>query len=262
MYKLSRIFIESLKLCFTLILLFRGSLRELSLAHNLLGAVPRVALQGLGHLAMLDLSENQISILQNRDFEGISPGLMELRMSGCGLHSISDSAFYGVGSLKTLDLSNNGLSAAPNRAFGYVKHLEELSIGRNKLRTLHSGDFLFLERLKHFDLDGCSVDSLTLDPGIFRQNTNMETIKIRCPGLTTVSEEVSFKHMPALHSLSFHGSGLETVPRNLAKYQDLATLDLGSNPLRCDCNLEFLYKLLTAPVPVEVIMIRLDSLRA
>ena len=107
-----------------------------------------MALQGLGHLALLDLSENQISILQNRDFEGISPGLMELRMSGCGLHSISDSAFYGVGSLKTLDLSNNGLSVAPNRAFGYVKHLEELSIGRNKLRTLQSGDFLFLERLK------------------------------------------------------------------------------------------------------------------
>ena len=234
---------------------FRGvksSLRELNLARNLLGNVPTRPLLSFEHLTILDLSENQIKFVKNGDFEGISPGLMELRLSGCGLYSVGASSFYGAASLKTLDLSNNGLSEAPNTAFKYLPLLETLHIGRNSLRSIGRRDFMFLGKLKHFKMEGCSDHSFSLEPGVFEKNTNLESITVRCPGLSHVADEVSMRHLPVLRNLSFHGSSLETLPRHLANFEDLQFLDLGSNPLRCNCSLEFLYKLLTQPSPVEV----------
>ena len=234
---------------------FRGiksSLRELNLARNLLGSIPKRQLLKFEHLTILDLSENQIKFVKNGDLEGISPGLMELRLSGCGLYSVGDSGFYGAASLKTLDLSNNGLSEAPNTAFKYLPLLETLHIGRNSLRSIRRSDFMFLGKLKHFNLDGCSENSFSIEPGAFDHNTNLESISIRCPSLEYISHEVSLRHLPVLRNLSFHGSSLETLPRSLANFEDLHSLDLGSNPLLCDCSLEFLYKLLTQPSPVEV----------
>ena len=111
---------------------------------------------------------------------------------------------------------------------------------------------MFLGKLKHFNLDGCSEGSFSLESGAFDHNTNLESISIRCPSLEYISDEVSLRHLPVLRNLSFHGSSLATLPRSLANFEDLHFLDLGSNPLLCDCSLEFLYKLLTQPSPVEV----------
>ena len=244
--------------------IFKGdvqmTLRELYLARNFLGAVPKAALHGLQHLSVLDLSENRISVISNGDFEAISPRLLELKLSGCGLHTIAGGAFYGLGSLKVLDLSDNGLTEAPNSAFQNVPLLETLNIGRNKMRSISGRDFLFLPKLKHFDLNGCNTESFTLDKGLFSQNTNLESIKIRCPTMTSVSEDASLKHLSMLQNLSFHGSGLETLPWGLANYQDLVSLDLGSNPLHCDCSLVNVFSLMTLPQPVKVIKINIRKL--
>ena len=237
---------------------FRGvksSLRELKLARNLLGSIPNRQLQNFEHLTILDLSENQIKFVKNNDLEGISPGLMELRLSGCGLYSVGDRGFYGAASLKTLDLSNNGLNEAPNTAFKYLPLLETLHIGRNSMGSIRRSDFQFLGKMKHFSMDGCSTNSFSLEAGAFDHNTNLESISIRCPSLEHISDEASLRHLPVLRNLSFHGSSLATLPRSLANFEDLHFLDLGSNPLLCDCSLEFLYKLLTQPSPVEVRLI-------
>ena len=107
---------------------------------------------------------------------------------------------------------------------------------------------------KNFNIDGCSSasGSFKIEEGIFSLNTNLESIEIKCSLLTSIPETVSLKHLPDLRHLSFHGSGLETIPHDLAHYHDLITLDLESNPLNCNCSMLLLYRLLTLPNPVQV----------
>jgi len=91
-----------------------------------------------------------------------------------------------------------------------------------------------------------------LEEGIFKENTNLETIYIKCPQLKTLPEHLDLKHLSVLKTLSFHGSGLSSLPRNIFNYEDLESLDLSGNPLDCDCKLQFISNLLSLPRPVSV----------
>ena len=231
----------------------RETLRELYLSHNQLTSVPTAALQNIKHLTVLDLSENHFKNLSAQDFWNINSDLQELRLSGCGLYTLADDAFKGLSLLLKLDLSNNGLHEVPGLSFQHLPRLEELQIGRNKFGRLRNSDFSFLKNLKVFSVDGCRCkNSLVLEEGLFRENTNLESIYIKCPQLKTLDQHLDLKHLSVLKSLSFHGSGLSSVPGLMFNYEDLTSLDLSANPLVCDCSLDFLYILLTESRAVRV----------
>ena len=230
----------------------RETLRGLDLSDNHFRIIPRDALAGLVDLMSLDFSGNPLGKIDSGEFQQIGGRLIELNLAGCQLHHVGAVAFFGLESLKKLDLSNNGLTETPNRAFNNLGMLEELKIGRNKMKTFGREDFLSLKNLKHFIVEGCNAGSLTLSEGVFTENTNLESILIKCPHLKIISDQVSLAHLSVLRSLSFHGSGLETVPEHLVNYYDMAELDLSSNPLNCDCRLAFLHNLLYQSNPVQI----------
>lgn len=214
----------------------------------------RAALQNIKHLTVLDLSENHFKTLLAEDFWNINSELQDLRLSGCGLYTLAADAFKGLSLLLKLDLSNNGLNEVPGQSFQHLPELEELEIGRNNIGTLKSSDFSFLKNLKVFSVVGCRCkNTLVLEEGLFRENTNLESISIiKCPQLKTLDQHLDLKHLSVLKSLSFHGSELSSVPRNMFNYEDLTSLDLSGNPLVCDCSLDFLYILLTENPGVHV----------
>jgi len=221
----------------------RGTLRGLDLSGNHFRTIPREALDGLVDLTSLDFSGNPIGKIDSGEFQHIGGKLIELNLSGCQIYHVGAIAFYGLNSLKKLDLSNNGLTEAPNRAFNNLVMLEELKIGRNKIKSFGRKDFLSLKNLKHFNVEGCNAGEFHLKEGVFSENTNLERILIKCPDLKTITSDINLIHLSVLKSLILHGSGLESVPEHLTNYYDLTTLDLSANPLNCDCNLAFLHNL-------------------
>lgn len=231
------------------------SLIELHLSNNYLSRVPTEAIAKLRHLDKLYLNGNPLSVLKNSDFNGINPNLDSLDLSDCGLYAISQNSFLGLGRLKYLNLEDNGLHELPNEAFKHLFDLETLKVGRNKLRTLDQNDLLYLPNLETFSMDGCHSDRFNILPGAFGQNTQLKSLMIKCLHMTSISEDVSLHHLQELSQLSFHGSGLTTLPKHLVNYPDLTTLDLGSNPLHCDCHLKFLYALESVEVSIYIIAV-------
>jgi len=215
-------------------------LRELYLSHNLLQEVPGPALAPLSELTVLDLSRNQLQTLRNRDFEVFGTiRLRELKLSGCLLHTLADHSMAALKFLTRLDLSNNLLDRFPN-ALNNLFSLEELELGRNRIHRFESGDFEGLHNLRVFRLTGCHGDGLSLEAGLFRLNTNLEQLVLRCPGLTSIPPRLRLGHLSVLKQLDLHGSGLTSLPAALLPYTDLALLDISVNPLHCDCRLSFL----------------------
>merc|ERR1719481_1693052 len=110
----------------------------------------------------------------------------------------------------------------------------------NKISTIGRKDFRSLKELRKFSMEGCSTDikELELQEGIFSENTDLETITIsRCEKLEDIKESVHLTHLPLLKEVSFHGCSLKSLPESLLPWEDLALLDLSSNPISCNCDL-------------------------
>ncbi|MBN3317632.1 TLR9 protein, partial [Atractosteus spatula] len=150
-----------------------GRLRELSLGHNNLTAVPGGLPAGLRRLA---LHYNQISAVAPGDFgELASLGSLDLKgncrrcehaSSPCikcarsALH-LPAGCFASLGSLKSLNLSDNSLASLNESVFAPLRGLEELLLSDNLLsRTSPNGNdlilgspaFRSLRRLRSLDL--------------------------------------------------------------------------------------------------------------
>ena len=50
-----------------------------------------------------------------------------------------------------------------------------------------------LHNLRVFRLTGCHGDGLSLEAGLFRLNTNLEQLVLRCPGLTSIPPRLRFE---------------------------------------------------------------------
>ena len=93
----------------------------------------------------------------------------------------------------------------PNRAFTNLPLLEELWLGRNKLTSLASQDFVSLKQLQVLHLEGCkAVDSFTLQSGALAANTDLRELVIECPHLQISSQVIlAFKQTRRNQGLFF-----------------------------------------------------------
>lgn len=224
----------------------RAKLRELNLSHNLFKVFPAEALQGMSSLSVLDFSRNPLQRLDSAVFARIGASLIKLNLADCGIHTIGPQAFIGLPDLHYLDLSSNGLSRLPNEAFRHIPNLEELHIGNNKLTSLGKMDFAHLKSLKTLGLNGCHEEKLSLEAGLLQSNWDLETLNITHCGLNArIGEEVSLRHLAQLRRVSFHASGLHSLPANLLPAFDLESLDLTGCELECSCSLIWLKELVT-----------------
>lgn len=209
--------------------LSHNSLQSLTFGENTLQSLQKLFLQG-NDLAVLDpqifqrlpsvthlqLQQNNLKICpldQNCVSFGSIPKLRFLNLSENNLGSVPANAFHNT-SLALLDLSlNPGLHMNKRSLSGLETSLVRLLLRENNISGLNT-DLSSLTSLKHIDL---STNQLTTLP-TWNKESSIESLNLQNNNLVTVEY-----------------STMLTLRRSLK------TLYMGSNPLSCCRNLDFLH---------------------
>lgn len=240
-------------------------LKNLNLQDNLLQAVPSAALKTLTILSLLDLSKNRIGHINDNAFSGLGR-LATLKLSDNNL-TLSSGAFRGIeGSLKNLNLKGTKQKTVPESVRG-LKVLAFLDLSQNGIRELPGPGgirtFEGLETLTALNLERNLIQSLgeTAFAGVRKSLSSLsllnnlmsdfpvgaihslKELRVLDIGfnLLTVLPETAFRGNPSITLLALDGNPLPTVPERALAHlnRTLRGLSLGGRFLHCDCKLQW-----------------------
>lgn len=135
----------------------RFSLRELDLSSNILSTLTSNVFRGMGNLVNLNISENNVELINDSAFFGLS--LDKLLLNSNKLTQLWRSSFRGVQRIAYLDFSSNEISRIETGAFdSFNEFIFVLDLTRNKLTKLQYGMVRELKslqvlRLAHNEID-------------------------------------------------------------------------------------------------------------
>ncbi|KAI4882052.1 hypothetical protein NFI96_007680 [Prochilodus magdalenae] len=226
-----------------------GKLSQLVLCNNKLKSVPS-ALKNLSTLEILDLSYNAITALQCSDFANLT-SLVKLHIYRNPLISLEQCPFQNLYSLQELIIGSDIITLKGFKT-GLLK-LEVLDLAKNKLNSIHKGDFKCLQNLTYLYLQDNQIEKI--ETGGFEGLSNLIVLDLQSNKITqssikasvfsglsklrhlnlnnnyiSYSSEKSFQSPPfaslgSLDSLAIHSQGHEgmgNVPSNL--FQGLTSL--------------------------------------
>ncbi|XP_059231038.1 toll-like receptor 2 [Mustela nigripes] len=149
----------------------------------------------------LDLSNNEITYIRNRDLRGCV-------------------------NLKALKLASNGINAIEKDSFISLQSLEHLDLSYNLLSNLSSSWFRPLSSLKFLNLLGNLYKSLGETP-LFSQLTNLQILKVGSIDRFTELQEKDFAGLTFLEELEIDASNLQRYePESLKSIQNITHLVL------------------------------------
>ncbi|XP_046414218.1 leucine-rich repeats and immunoglobulin-like domains protein 1 isoform X1 [Neodiprion fabricii] len=236
-----------------------GSLRVLYLDDNQLRGIPSPALSPLNALAELHIGLNAFSSLPDDGFNGLSR-LAVLDVTGAGLDNVSEGAFRGLNALRNLKLGGNKLREVPTRQLATLPRLEDLTLGQNDFTALRAGAFHGLSNLKRLEVCGAKLLT-TVERGAFNDNANLESISLNSNKQLVSMEDGALAGLPNLRHLMLRDNAFVTFSESLVAWGELRRLDLGENPLVCDCELHWLSEVLAARNSTPVVCAEPQDLR-
>ena len=228
-----------------------------------LHSIPSIYLTQVQELILID---NNITCLEKDSF--ISKGMIELYvlvLHRCRLQTIELGAFNGLTSLMILSMRGNGIGEIKRRSFENMRGLVYLGLNDNKIKHLDFGVFSGLINLQHINLEGNEI--LKLHPDIFVGLPKLErlyldlNLDLQIPtdrhfitslslkyldithcNIGSVSVE-TFAKVSALERLALSYNNMRSVDINILKaLPKLSELYLEDNPLRCDCQLQEVWR--------------------
>lgn len=181
--------------------------------------------KGLGDLALLDLSQNELAEIPDGVF-GMLSKLKNLDLSSNLITHIQKDSFSGLVQLERLYLHGNRIQSIHPEAFEGLEMLLELKLQENLLSSLPSLRFPSLLLL---DLSNNNIPSL--GPSDF-QTPHLEALKVASLGLTSLDDDL-ISSMQNLHELDISMNQLTEVPPALKQdsLKGLIKLSLAGNPL-------------------------------
>lgn len=181
--------------------------------------------KGLGELALLDLSQNELTEIPEGVF-GMLSKLRNLDLSSNIITHIRKDSFSGLVQLERLYLHGNLIQSIHSEAFKGLEMLLELKLQGNQLSSLPS---LRFPRLLLLDLSNNNIPSL--GPSDL-QIPHLEALKVASLGLTSLDDKL-IASMENLHELDISMNQLTEIPPALKQdsLKGLIKLSLAGNPL-------------------------------
>lgn len=176
-------------------------LRILSLSHNHLLSVPS-AVRNVPTLAKLDLSFNNISLLDCHDFANMTR-LRELSLEWNKISSLQQYVFKDLirlqilklhanqitklnsafkmflPNLKQLRLNGNKLISIKHREFEGLQSLQNLSLHENQIMKLNNGAFIGLTNLTDIQLQSNAITEKDIQKGVFNEMISLRRLDLR-----------------------------------------------------------------------------------
>uniref|UniRef100_A0AAZ3RU48 Chondroadherin-like protein n=1 Tax=Oncorhynchus tshawytscha TaxID=74940 RepID=A0AAZ3RU48_ONCTS len=214
-------------------------------------AVREGAFRTLGHLVSLNLANNNIEILYQESFDGLS-SLKQLTLDHNRVEEIQPGAFTQLGFLNMLSLTHNQLVYIPNMAFQGLHNIKWLRLSRNSLNNLAMDAFAGL-----FTVTSLSLDELHFFP----TQTMTRLAQVTCLDLSynpmaylgedTVSmPKLTHLYLDHMSLQDFADTAMSQatllshldLSHNQLRYleplsgpMELARLNLTGNPIHCNC---------------------------
>uniref|UniRef100_A0A915CQ09 Toll-like receptor 3 n=1 Tax=Ditylenchus dipsaci TaxID=166011 RepID=A0A915CQ09_9BILA len=190
-------------------------LEVLSLANNSIEVLPRNWLNLLPQLQHLDLSRNRLlSVFAGQTDSSATDGKLRfLNLSGNSIRSFPGYNTPLFPSLTVVDISSNGLEDLDTDLFSKYPSLQHLHLSKNP--NIELQQLVNLPNLVHLDINECDLKEI--------------------PDFSQLAPE----ELPAcVVELVLRENQLQDVGRFSEKQlKCLKELDLGVNPLECDCSL-------------------------
>lgn len=117
------------------------NLQKIYLPRNQLSLIHERAFRGLSNLVELDLSDNMLAAVPSDTFSDYT-SLMRLILNGNAIRELKANAFRYLSFLTTLELSNCQLASVEDEAFLGLDNLEWLKLDGNRISTLQGNHIL------------------------------------------------------------------------------------------------------------------------
>uniref|UniRef100_A0A4W5R2N9 Leucine rich repeat neuronal 1 n=1 Tax=Hucho hucho TaxID=62062 RepID=A0A4W5R2N9_9TELE len=240
-----------------------SNLQELYINHNQISNIAPGAFSGLRSLLRLHLNSNRLRVIDSRWFDttpnleilmiGDNPvigildmnfkplgSLRSLVLAGMDLTDVPGNALVGLDNLESLSFYDNKLVRVPQLALQKVQNLKFLDLNKNPVHKIQEGDFRNMLHLKELGINNMaelvSIDRYALDN--LPELTKLEGTNN--PKLSFV-HRTAFRDVSSLESLMLNNNALNAIyQRTVEALPNLREISLHSNPLRCDCVIQWM----------------------
>lgn len=172
-------------------------------------------------LRLLDLSYNQIRILDNHWVFEHMEQLRELNLQGNDLKLLQHGSFSGLKNLDVLDLSRNAITTIELHAFGGLNHLSVLRLGYNQLFELKRPWLLSMTSLNELYVPGNHI--ARIEENTFDKLTSLLHLDISNNALRKIAEN-GFNGLGLVKVLNMSDNDIVFIPT--AELQRLSSLDI------------------------------------
>ena len=211
---------------------FQGlyKLKDLNLSSNRITKLPNTTFIHLINLQILDLSFNQMTVLEPELFHGLRK-LQILHLRSNSLRTTPVRAFWDCRSLEYLGLSNNRLRSLARNGFAGLIKLRELHLEHNHLTKINLAHFPRLVALQFLYLQWNKINNLTCT--MEWTWTTLEKLDLTGNEIRILTPEV-FETLPNLKILLLDNNKLSNMDtQTLDMWKSLGTIGLSSNLWEC-----------------------------
>ncbi|KAL1458004.1 hypothetical protein WDU94_008181 [Cyamophila willieti] len=214
------------------------SLTELYLPQNRIKRIAENTFYKLAKLEILDLENNELEDLATHSVKSL-PNLLAVSFARNKLSSIPSSALSNLPSLQSLELQENSLQELASDAFTSCPNLLMVNMSANQLNSLDQCGLHSMRNLEILDLSHNKIS--TFDTDSMHAMDSLVMLKLDNNKLCNI-EGRPFDRMSHLRMVSLRDNKMTTLPEQpfVKLRNNIATLDIEGNPLKCSCSILWL----------------------